>query len=143
VTNESYIATASTTIDAPVAKVWDAITNPEIINQFMFGTDAVSEWKEGTPIIWRGTWEGKPYEDKGVILKIEPERVLQYSHYSPLSGAPDVPENYHTLTYQLSSKGDQTLVTLSQDNNSTKEEAAHSQKMWDTMLASMRKVVEG
>jgi uncharacterized protein YndB with AHSA1/START domain len=143
VTNESYIAKASTTIDAPVAKVWDAITNPEIIKQFMFGTDTVSEWKEGTPIIWRGTWEGKPYVDKGVILKIEPERVLQYSHYSAMSGAPDVPENYHTLTYELFSKGDQTLVTLSQDNNASEEEAEHSQKTWNTMLASMKKVVEG
>jgi uncharacterized protein YndB with AHSA1/START domain len=143
VTNEDYIAKASTTIDAPIAKVWDAITNPEIIKQFMFGTDTVSEWKEGSPITWKGTWEGKPYEDKGVILKIEPERVLQYSHYSPLSGEPDVPENYHTLTYELASKGDQTLVTLAQDNNASEEEAAHSQKMWDMMLASMKKVVEG
>jgi uncharacterized protein YndB with AHSA1/START domain len=143
VTNEGYIAKASTTIDAPIAKVWDAISNPDIIKQFMFGTDTVSEWKEGSPITWRGTWEGKPYEDKGVILTIEPERMLQYSHYSPLSGEPDVPENYHTLTYELTSKGDQTLVTLAQDNNASEEEAAHSQKMWDMMLASMKKVVEG
>lgn len=140
--NEGLIAKASTTINAPTAKVWDALTNPEVIKQFMFGTETVSEWKKGSPIVWKGMWEGKPYEDKGVILNIEPQRMLQYSHFSPLSGAPDVPENYHTLTYELSKKGDQTLVVLSQDNNSTQEEVEHSQKMWEMMLKSLKNVLE-
>lgn len=140
--NEGLVAKASTTIDAPIAKVWDALINPEVIKKFMFGTEAVSEWKEGSPIVWKCTWEGKPYEDKGVILDIEPQRMLQYSHFSPLSGAPDVPENYHTLTYELSEKGDKTLVVLSQDNNSTEEERDHSQGMWEKMLASLKNVVE-
>ena len=69
--NEMYIAKVSTTINAPITKVWDALTNPEIIRQFMFGTEVVSEWSKGSPIVWKGTWEGKPYEDKGVILAIE------------------------------------------------------------------------
>ncbi len=140
--SEGLIAKASTTIDAPIAKVWDALTNPDMIKQFMFGTEAVSEWKEGSPIVWKGNWEGKPYEDKGLILKMEPERMLQYSHFSPLSGAPDIPENYHTLTYKLSPKGDQTLVELSQDKNSGEEERNESQKMWEMMLASLKKVLE-
>ncbi len=141
-TSKGLIAKASTTIDAPVARVWDALTNPEEIKKFMFGTEAVSEWKKGSPIVWKGNWQGKPYEDKGVILDIEPQRRLQYTHFSPLSGAADVPENYHTLTYELSEKGDTTLVTLSQDNNSTEAEVDHSQKMWEGMLASLKKVVE-
>ena len=141
-TNKGLIARASTTIKAPTARVWDALTNPEMIKRYMFGTKAVSEWKEGSPIVWKGTWEGKTYEDKGVILKMEPQRLLQYSHYSPLSGAPDVPENYHTLTYELSAKGDKTLVTLSQDNNPSEEERDHSQQMWESLLASLKKVIE-
>jgi uncharacterized protein YndB with AHSA1/START domain len=140
--SEGLIAKASTSIDAPIAKVWDALTNPEVIKQFMFGSEVVSDWKEGSPIVWKGTWEGKPYEDKGVILNIEPLRILRYSHFSPLSGAPDVPENYHTLTYELSEEGDKTLVVLSQDNNSTEEEREHSQEMWEKMLESLKNVLE-
>jgi uncharacterized protein YndB with AHSA1/START domain len=140
--NEGLIAKASTTIDAPIAKVWDALTNPEVIKQFMFGTEVVSEWKEGSPIVWKGEWKGKPYEDKGVILNIEPQRMLRYSHFSPLSGAPDVPESYHTLTYELSEEGGKTVVVLSQDNNSTEEEREHSQGMWEKMLGSLKNVVE-
>jgi uncharacterized protein YndB with AHSA1/START domain len=140
--NQGLIAKASTTINAPAAKVWDALTNPEVIKKFMFGTEVVSDWKQGSPIVWKGMWEGKPYQDKGVILDIEPQRMLRYTHFSPLSGAPDVPENYHTLTYELSDEGDNTLVVLSQDNNSTEEDREHSQKMWEMMLVSLKNVVE-
>ncbi len=61
----------------------------------MFGTDVVSDWKQGSTIVWKGEYKGKKYEDKGVIFKLEQNQTLQYSHFSPLSGKPDVPENYH------------------------------------------------
>ena len=140
---EGLVAEAATTINAPAAAVWEALTNPAKIKQFMFGTEAVSDWKQGSPIVWKGEWEGKGYEDKGVILGIEPQRRLQYSHYSPLSGAPDVPENYHTLTYELSEEGDMTRVALSQDKNANEEEREHSRAMWGKMLESLKGVVEG
>src|SRR5512133_551211 len=114
-----YIATASVTIDAPRAKVWHALTDAALIKQYLFGTNVVSDWHEGSPIVWRGEWQGKSYEDKGVILKLEPERMMRYSHFSPLAGLPDVPENYHTVTVELSGEGARTRVSLSQDHNAT------------------------
>jgi uncharacterized protein YndB with AHSA1/START domain len=140
--HEGLVAEASTTIFAPIAVVWNALINPAMIKQFMFGTEAVSDWKQGSPIVWKGVWEGKAYEDKGMILSIEPQRRLQYSHYSPLSGAPDVPENYHTLTYELSEEGGSTRVALSQDKNASEEEREQSRGMWEMMLASLKNVVE-
>jgi uncharacterized protein YndB with AHSA1/START domain len=137
-----YIAKAQVEINAPIANVWNALVNPEMIKQYMFGTNAVSDWKEGAPIVWKGMWEGKPYEDKGVILKEQPEHLLQFSHFSPLSGQPDVPENYHTVTIELSTRGTGTLVRLSQDNNSTEEEREHSERNWGTMLDSLKKFLE-
>ena len=139
---QNLVAKASTTVNAPIERVWDALTNPKLIKQFMFGTEAVSDWKVGSPIVWKGVWQGKPYEDKGTILKIDPPHLLQYSHFSPLSGAPDVPENYHTLTYVLTAKGDKTLVELSQDNNASDEEVQHSRGMWEQLLVSLKKVLE-
>jgi len=139
---KDFIAKSSITIDVPVAKVWDALVNPEVIKQYMFGTQVVSDWKENSPIIWKGLWDGKPYEDKGIILKIVPEKTLQYSHFSPLSGASDVPENYHTMTYELEDDGGHTNVLLSQDNNATEEDLKHSQQMWDSMLTGLKKLLE-
>lgn len=140
--NEKLIAEASTTIRAPMAKVWKALVTPELIRQYMFGTHVVTDWKKGSSIVWQGDWEGKTYEDKGTILKIEPERVLQYSHFSPLSGQPDVSENYHTVTIELSGEGGQTTVTLTQDNNETEEARQHSEKNWQMMLESLKKLLE-
>jgi hypothetical protein len=103
---------------------------------YMFGTNTVSDWKEGSPISWKGEWEGKKYEDKGVILKLE------YSHFSPLTGQPDVPENYHIVTIELSIKGKQTHLSLQQDKNATKEAREHSEMNWNMMLGVMKKFLE-
>ena len=138
----TIIAKAQVEINAPIAKVWNALVNPEMIKQYMFGTNAVSDWEEGAPIVWKGEWEGKPYEDKGVILKMKPEHLLQYSHFSPLSGQADTPENYHTVTIELFPSNAGTNVTLSQDNNATEEEREHSEQNWGMMLTSLKKYLE-
>ncbi len=140
--DKNLIARASVTINAPSATVWDALVNPQAIKQYMFGTNVVTDWREGSPILWKGEWQGKPYEDKGVILQFKPRRTIQYTHFSPLSGVPDIPENYHTVTVELSGEGNKTHVSLAQDHNSTEQEREHSQKNWETMLAALKKFVE-
>ena len=138
----TFIAQAHITINVPLASAWDALVNPAKIKQYMFGTNVVSDWKEGNPIVWQGEWEGKPYEDKGVILQLKPERLLQYTHFSPLTGQEDVPEHYHTVTMELSPSGTGTLLQLSQDNNSTEEDREHSEKMWEMMLTGLKTFLE-
>ena len=140
--SETYIATATKTIDAPVAKVWQALTDPQLIRQYLFDTEVVSDWKVGSDIVYKGEWEGKPFEDKGKILELTPEKRFVSTHWSPLSGVPDLPENYHTVTYTLTEKGDQTEVTISQDNNASEDEKAHSEKNWSAALDGMQKLLE-
>ena len=140
--DKGLVAEASIDIDAPRARVWKALTDPASIKKYMFGADVTSDWKVGSPITWKGEWQGKKYEDKGVIQEMKPERTLQYSHFSPLAGKPDRPENYHTVTVDLSGQGDRTKVTLTQDNNSTEEARAQSEKNWAGMLQSLRKLLE-
>jgi uncharacterized protein YndB with AHSA1/START domain len=110
--------------------VWDAFTNPALIKQYMVGTDVTSSWKVALRSSGTANIRARKYEDKGVILRLEPLRVLEYSRFSPLAGKPDVPENYHTVTIELSSRGDGTEATLSQDNNPTEESIAHTAKFW-------------
>jgi uncharacterized protein YndB with AHSA1/START domain len=137
-----FIARQSLVINAPVAAVWDALVNPRMIKQYMFGTNAISAWTEGSPIVFTGEWEGKHYEDKGVILRLEPERLMQYSYFSPLSGRPDTPENHQMITIELSSQGTGTLLSLSQDNNASEQAREHSEKNWGMMLTSLKKLLE-
>lgn len=138
----NLIATASITVNAPSGKVWNALVTPDAIKRYLFGATVVSDWKEGSRIIWKGEWQGKPYEDKGVILRFIPGRTLQYTHFSPLSGLPDRPENYHTVTVELSADGTATRVSLSQDNNATVEAREHSAKNWGLVLAGLKKYLE-
>ena len=66
------VAHAVVVIRAPIEKVWDALINPETIRQYMFGTQVRSDWKAGSAILWKGEWQGKRYEDRGVILQVDP-----------------------------------------------------------------------
>jgi uncharacterized protein YndB with AHSA1/START domain len=137
-----YPAKTSISINAPMEKVWDALTNPAIVKQYMFGTDVISNWQKDKPIIFKGEWQGKQYEDKGIIKKIDPPILLEYTHWSNLSGKPDTEENQNVITIQLTDEHGSTHVSLIQTNNPTDEAREHSQQMWDTALASMKKVVE-
>jgi uncharacterized protein YndB with AHSA1/START domain len=140
--NKTFLAESSVTIDAPIEKVWRVLTTPEIIKRYFFGTDVVSDWQVGSSITWKGEWQGEPYEDKGEILVVEENRKLQFSHFSPVSGKPDVPENYHVVTFELESEGDKTKISLSQDNNENEEVRKHSEENWNTVLEGMKKLLE-
>lgn len=139
---KNLTAKAEVVVNATRAQVWDALVNPQKIKQYMFGTSVQSDWTVGSKIVWKGEWKGKPYEDKGKILAIEPNERLQYSHFSPLSGLADEPENYHNVTIALEDEGKQTRIALSQDKNATEKARAESQKNWENMLKGLKTVVE-
>jgi uncharacterized protein YndB with AHSA1/START domain len=138
-----HVATAEADIDASGDRVWNALTDPEQIKQYMFGSTVSTDWKPGSPIVWKGEYEGKPYEDKGEIVKVERPRRLELTHFSSASGLADRPENYHTLVYELEERDGKTHLSLSQDNNPTEEAADRSRANWETMLESLKQVVEG
>lgn len=138
----NFIASSSVEIHASAAHVWSVLTDPQAIKEFMFGADVVTDWSVGGPITWHGIWQGKEYEDKGVILEIEPGRRLVNTHFSPLSGQDDVPGNYHTLTWTLEPEDGVTKLTLTQDNNASPDEAAHSKGMWDSLMESVKRIAE-
>jgi uncharacterized protein YndB with AHSA1/START domain len=140
--DENLIAKATIVINATTDEVWNALVDPAAIKQYMFGTNVVSDWKEGSAIVWKGEWQGRSYEDKGVILKIKPGRTIRYSHFSPLSWLPDEPENYHTVTIELSSEGARTHVSLAQDNNPTEQARTQSEQNWQMMLTALKKLLE-
>jgi uncharacterized protein YndB with AHSA1/START domain len=137
----NLIATAQITIKAPIDKVWEAFVNPALIEKYMFGTHVQTDWKEGSPITWKGEWDGKPYEDKGEILQFKPKSRLQYSHFSPVSGRPDIPENYHIVTIDVAEENGHTTVRLSQDKNESEQVKEHSEKNWNRMLSELKKLV--
>lgn len=135
-------ATADVEISASPAQVWHALTDPDLIERYFFGARVETSWEPGAPITWTGEYDGKPYEDKGAVLEIEPERRLEVTHFSPLSGEEDTPANYHRVRFELSEEGTTTHVRLEQDNNRSPEEAQASQENWRTVLGNLKELVE-
>ena len=138
-----FTAISCIRINAPVDKVWKALTDPVLIRQYMFDTTVDTDWSEGSTITWKGEWKGQPYEDKGQILSFIPDKQLRYSHFSPLAGLDDKPENYHTVNIDLKAHGSQeTEVILTQDNNPDEAARKHSEENWNRMLEGLRKITE-
>ena len=141
-------AEATVDIDAPRSDVWRSLTEPERIKEYYLGADVQTDWQVGSPITFKGEWEGKPYKDKGEILAFEPERKLAYSHWSSMGGKPDAPENYHVVEVTLDERDSATRVNLRQSNlegGATKDDVANRERYeqtWTQMLDGLKKTAE-
>jgi uncharacterized protein YndB with AHSA1/START domain len=140
---ENFVAEKQVTVKASADTVWKALTDPKLVKEYMHGTNLETSWEVGSPIAWKGEWKGKPYEDKGTVLAVEPSKLLSVTHWSPMGGSEDKPENYHTLTYEIAERGSGTVLTLKQDNNPTQEAAnTMAEQNWGPVLEGLRAVAE-
>ena len=139
---EKLISKSSTMINAPVNKVWDALTNPHLIKEYLFGTKTTTDWKKGSPITYEGEWQGRSYKDKGLVVDIIPEKLLHTTYWSSMSGKEDRPENYNNVLYEVEEQNGGTLVTISQDNIKDEKELEHMNENWGIVLDNMKKLLE-
>lgn len=140
---QAYAAQTSIIINAPRARVWEALVNPTLVREYLHGTTMEAEWREGGDITWSGEWNGQTYQDKGVVLRFEPMSLISTTHWSPLSGSADTPENYHVVTYTLTDDGDQTNLTLTQSNSPSQQDAdSMVEQGWKPILQTLKQVVE-
>jgi uncharacterized protein YndB with AHSA1/START domain len=132
----------NTQINAPLERVWEALTDAKIVKQYFFGTDLVTSWKVGEPIYYQGEWEGKPYKDKGIVLEYDHQKRLAYSYLSSWSGKEDLQENHLWVCYEVEPTETGTALTIYQSNYS-EELAGHSEGNWASLMNEMRKLIEG
>jgi uncharacterized protein YndB with AHSA1/START domain len=141
---ETFVARVSATINASREKVWNALVDPEVMKLYMPLTSVASEWRVNSSIVWKGELEGKPLETRGTVLRLEPERMLEYSHTRPIFRASRaVPPESHRVTIELSGGGGQTNISVTELGNATEREHAHSEGGWRLALANMKAVLEG
>lgn len=140
----------SITINASPTKVWDVLVNPEQTKKYMFGCEAVSDWRVGSPLLWRGQYEGKEIVFvKGTVVDIKPERLLVYTVIDPNSTIEDIPENYLTITYELTRKNGKTHFKVTQgdyskvgDGDRRYKESYNNGEGWNPILVEIKKLVE-
>jgi len=136
------IVKKSIKINADKTKVWDALVNPEKIKLYLYGTETISDWKVGRPIVFQGVWEGVTYKDKGTIMEFIPEQKLKYDYWSSFSKLEDVPENYQQITFDLINQDETTILTLTQENVPNQEAKEHSEANWGMVLDQLKQIVE-
>ncbi len=138
----THTARASAIIKAPLTKVWQALTDPLIVKQYFFGVDLITDWKEGSPITYRGEWQGKKFEDKGVVMKIIPEKMIKTSYWSSFSGLEDIPENYQYVEYLLEQEPHGVKLSITQEGIKSDEGARHSERNWNGVLGALQKLFD-
>mgnify|MGYP001552426813 CR=1 FL=1 len=146
---EKLIVENSISIKSPATRVWDALVNPAQTKKYMFGCEALSDWKPGSPLLWKGSYEGNEVVFvKGIIKEIKPEKFLAYTAIDPNSGIEDRPENYLTVTYELAEGNGQTLLTVTQGDYSQVGDGAKryqhtlAEGGWQPILEAIRNLVE-
>jgi uncharacterized protein YndB with AHSA1/START domain len=147
---QPLVVTNTISIHAPATKVWDALTNPEQTKKYMFGCEALSDWQPGSPLIWKGTFNGvEMIAVKGDIVSIDPGKSLVYTVIDPNNPKiPDLPENYLTITCRLTEQDGQTLLEASQGDYSAVADGLARYKHtvdgggWDPILAQIKTLCE-
>ncbi len=141
--NNDLIVSQSILINASLAKVWQGLTTPAIIKEYLFGTETVTDWKVGSEVVFQGEYEGHKYRDKGVVLKNVVNETLSYLYWSGFSGLEDKPENYSTVTYNLVKKDENTTeFTWTQKGFANEENKKHSEGGMSAFLEKVKEVIE-
>lgn len=145
------IVKSQISIHAPASKVWDVLVNPQQTKKYMFGCEALSDWKPGSELIWKGQWEGKDMVFvKGHVVKIEPGKFLEYTTFDPNNPAiQDIPQNYVAVTYTLTEKKGETLLEVTQGDFSTVadgdrryKETYNNGEGWNPVLVQVKQIAE-
>jgi uncharacterized protein YndB with AHSA1/START domain len=117
--------------------VWRALVDPAQIERYMFGAQVSSDWLEGSPITWKGEWQGRPYEDTGDVIRVREPNELSYRHRSGGDAS-----KAHIVDVRLKENGEMTEVTLTQDNNADEKARDESEKNWTAMLGELKRIIE-
>jgi len=140
------IISKNITINAPVAQVWNAVTDPALMTIWMGGPelqlDVQTTWEVGSPVVISGFHHTR-FENKGIVLEYSPGQVVSYNFLSSISGLPDTPENHSIIRFVFEPQGQQTLLSLTVTNFPTATIYHHLNFYWNTTIVMIRKMIEG
>ena len=137
-----FIAVSVASLKASPQRVWKALTDPREIKEYLFGTNTATDWKPGSAITYSGEYEGKLYEDKGIIVDVRENELLHTTYFSSMSGLEDKAENYANVIYKITPSDEGVILVIVQDNCKDEESRDHSENNWQGVLQSFKRLVE-
>lgn len=129
-------------INAPKEKVWEALTKPELVKLWQFGSNLDTDWQVDGSIRFTTELDGQVMEQWGRVLDIRPPDLLRYSLYAPGPDHEDKPENYFIMSYILTDENGDTNLEIRQEDNrpGAMQEAPQGEE--NAVLQLLKKVVE-
>ena len=141
--NKELKVTKSIDIFTSAEEIWEVLTNPKLIAKYLYGTETITDWKEGSPIIFQGDYEGTTYRDKGNVISFVPLEKLKYNYWSGFSGLEDKPENYSEITLNLVQLNSEKIqLSWNQVGFSSEEGLNHTQKGLPNILLQIKEIAE-
>lgn len=129
-------------LNAPVEKVWNALTKPELVKQWQYRSDLMTDWKVGNEIRFRNEWEGQVFEQWGTILEVVPNQKIKYSLFFPRPELEDKPENYFIMSYVLSEENQKTKLEIIQEDNRPGAVQEEPQGEENPILQGLKAIIE-
>ena len=130
-------------IHASATKLWLALTRPDLVKQWQYGSDLLTTWEVGTPILFRNEWNGQVFEQKGTVLEFSPPSRVKYSLFFPRPGVADVPENYFFMIYELTeSNGVTSLLVRQEDPRPLSPDESSGVEEGPNVLSALKELVE-
>jgi uncharacterized protein YndB with AHSA1/START domain len=142
INGKRYSIRVDTLVHAARGKVWDLLVDPAKLGALFWGSTVVSDFRIGSPIVWKGLWEGKPFEDRGQVLEREDGSFLKYSHWTPSPGTPDEDIVRSILTFRLTEEQGGVRVVFLHDNIATLQMKDHSEPLWRQLLERLKETLE-
>jgi len=130
------------TMNASVERVWDTVTNPQLVKLWQFGSDLITTWEVGSDIRFRTVWGDDVFEQWGKILEIKPLQFLKYTLFAPRPGLDDKPENYFIMSYILTGGNGQTILKIVQEDDRPNAVQEAPQGEENPILNSLKELAE-
>ena len=123
-------------IAATPERVWQALTDSELTKQYYYGSTVESDWKPGSPLVYRSPDGTTAIECE--IVEADPPRRLVHTFFFP--GTEESPSR---CTWSIEARGSATLLSLTHDEfdgeTSTFRSVAHG---WVPILSGLKTLLE-
>ena len=141
--NRELTVSKSVQINANPSAVWDALTNPEKIKRYLFGTETITDWQVGNPITFQGVYDGYTYKDKGNVLEYQEGKLLKYNYWSQFGGLEDKLENYSHVSLILDQQASEGIkLTWLQEGFANEKGQQHTENGLDSILEQIKQIAE-
>jgi uncharacterized protein YndB with AHSA1/START domain len=133
--------TRSIRISASLKDIWNIVLNPDNQWGLAFGGGATAEtdWKEGSPIIWRDLQNN--IGANGIVEVHQPEGYLQLHYYDDVEPKPDAtPGDYYEKFRVVPDK--EAYILSIEIGKIGRRDIPYHQRMWDKAISIIRELAE-